>query len=78
MVIFVVVFLFFEAGFLNSFVALTILALSIGYYYFNIVLEMSSFLISLCGSGWPGTLYVDQASLRLIEILLLLAPKCWD
>lgn len=26
--------------------------------------------------GWPGTRFVDQASLELIEIHLPLSPKC--
>ena len=28
--------------------------------------------------GWPGTCYVDQASLELLEGCLLLPLKCWD
>jgi hypothetical protein len=28
--------------------------------------------------GCPGTLYVDQAGLKLTEICLLQLPKCWS
>jgi hypothetical protein len=28
-------------------------------------------------SGYPGTCYIDQASLKLTEILLPLPPQCW-
>lgn len=32
--------------------------------------------ILLCTLGWPGTHYVDWIALKLIEIYLLLSPKC--
>jgi hypothetical protein len=31
----------------------------------------------LCSPGWPGTRYVDQASLKVI-VLLPLPPECWN
>ena len=37
--------------------------------------------VSLCSSGYPGKLSVDQAlgpGPKLTEILLPLPPKCWD
>ena len=34
--------------------------------------------VSLCDSGWPGTLYVHQAGLKLTAICLLLPFKYWD
>lgn len=42
--------------------------------------SMTVRLILLCGPGWPGTLYVDQASLELRDLLRLLPlfPLCWD
>jgi hypothetical protein len=33
---------------------------------------------SVCISGCPGTLSVDQAGLELKEIYLPLLPECWD
>lgn len=34
--------------------------------------------IALCSPDWFGILYVDQISLKLTEIYLLVPPKCWD
>lgn len=34
--------------------------------------------ISLCDPRWSGTHYVAQASPKVIAILLLQLPKCWD
>jgi hypothetical protein len=34
--------------------------------------------VSLCSPGYPGTHYVDQASLKLTEVHLPLPPECWD
>jgi hypothetical protein len=33
--------------------------------------------VSLCSPGCPGTHSVDQAGLKLTEILLPLPPECW-
>ena len=46
-------------------------------FFFLLVGELRE--ISLCHSpDCPGTLYVDKANLRLMEIHLPLTPKCWD
>ena len=34
--------------------------------------------VSMCSLGCFGTCYVDQASLKLVEICLPLPPECWD
>lgn len=34
--------------------------------------------VSLCSPGWPGTHSVDQAALKLMEILLPPPPERWD
>jgi hypothetical protein len=34
--------------------------------------------VSLCSPGCPGTHFVDQTGLELIEIHLSLPPECWD
>ena len=34
--------------------------------------------VSLCNPGCPGTHSIDQAALKLTEILLPLPLKCWD
>lgn len=31
-----------------------------------------------CGSGYPGTYFIDQPALLLTEIRVPLPPKCWD
>ena len=33
--------------------------------------------VSLCSSGSPGTHSIDQAGLKLTEILLPMPPECW-
>lgn len=38
---------------------------------------MGSIRVSLCNSGLPRSCYVEQADLKLTEILMVL-PKCWD
>lgn len=34
--------------------------------------------LSVVLAGWPGTHYVNQAGLELIDYLLFFPPKCWD
>ena len=34
--------------------------------------------VSLCSPGCPGTCSLDQAGLKLTEILLSLSLECWD
>jgi hypothetical protein len=44
--------------------------------FFKKLFEKESYYIH--SSGWPGTHYVGQASLRLREICLLLPLECCD